>query len=57
MHIMHTLPYPGYSSYMCIIDTSMPKKTRPITFVIAEQLDALDDATFAELAAGEERLH
>ena len=42
---------------MCIIDTSMPKKTRPITVLTAEELDSLDDATFAELAADEERLH
>ncbi len=35
----------------------MPKKTRPITVLTAEELDALDDATFAELAADEERLH
>jgi hypothetical protein len=33
------------------------KKTRPITVLTAEELDALDDATFAELAADEERLH
>ena len=41
---------------MCIIDTSMPKKTRPITVLMAEELDALDDAT-SELAADEECLH
>jgi len=35
----------------------MPKKTRPITVLTAEELDSLDDATFAELAADEERLH
>ena len=35
----------------------MPKKTRPITVLTTEELDALDDATFAELAADEERLH
>ena len=39
------------------IDRTMPKKTRPITVLTAEELDALDDATFAELAADEERLH
>ena len=42
---------------MCIIDTSMLKKTRPITVLTAEELDALDDATFDELTADEERLH
>ena len=35
----------------------MPKKTRPITVLTAEELDVLDDVTFAELAANEERLH
>ena len=35
----------------------MSKKTRPITVLTAEELDSLDDATFAELAADEERLH
>ena len=35
----------------------MPKKTRPITVLTEEELNALDDATFAELAADEERLH
>ena len=35
----------------------MPKKTRPITVLTTEEFDALDDATFAELAADEERLH
>ena len=39
------------------IDRTMPKKTKPITVLTAEELDALDDATFAELAADEERLH
>ena len=33
----------------------MPKK--PITPVIEEDEDVLDDETFAELAADEERLH
>ena len=32
----------------------MPKKTRPIIVLTAEELDALDDATFAEFAADEE---
>ena len=41
---------------MCIIDKSMPKKTRPITVLTAQELDVLDNATFAELAADEERL-
>ena len=35
----------------------MPKKTRPITVLTEDELNALDDATFAELAADEERLH
>ena len=35
----------------------MPKKTRPVTHLTAEELDALDEAAFAELAADEERLH
>ena len=42
---------------MCIIDTSMPKKTRLIRVLTAEELDTLDDATFAELEVDEERLH
>jgi len=42
---------------MYILDTSMPKKTRPISVLTAEELDALDDAAFAELAADVERLH
>ena len=45
-------------THCCVaIDRTMPKKTRPITVLTAEELDALDDATFAELAADEERLH
>jgi len=35
----------------------MPKKTRPITVLTEEELNALDDAISAELAADEERLH
>jgi len=35
----------------------MPKKTRPITVLTEEELNALDDATFEELAADEERLN
>ena len=35
----------------------MPKKTRPITVLTEEELNALDDATFDELAADEERLN
>ena len=35
----------------------MPKKTRPITILTAEELDALDDATFTELVEDKERLH
>ena len=35
----------------------MPKKTRPITVLTAEESDALDEATFAELAEDEECLH
>jgi hypothetical protein len=35
----------------------MPKKTRLITVLTEDELNALDDATFAELAADEERLH
>ena len=55
MHILHILVY--HSSSSDIIDTSMPKKTRPITVLTAKELDALDDATCAELAADGERLH
>ena len=58
MHILHVLIHiASLLTCLCIIDTSMPKKTRPITVLTAEELDALDDATFAELAADEERLH
>ena len=35
----------------------MPKKTKPITVLTEDELNALDDAIFAELAADEERLH
>ena len=35
----------------------MPKKSRPITVLTTEELDALDDATFAKLAVDKERLH
>ena len=45
-------------SHCCIaIESTTPKKTRLITFFTAEELDSLDDATFAELAADGERLH
>jgi len=45
-------------SHSCVaIDRTMPKKTRPITVLSTEELDALDDTTFAELAADEESLH
>ena len=43
---------------LCVdIESTTPKKTRPITVLTVEELDALDDATFAQLAADEERLH
>jgi hypothetical protein len=35
----------------------MPEKTRPITVLTEDGLNALDDATFAGLAADEERLN
>jgi hypothetical protein len=58
LHILHILIHIALLlTCICIIDTCMPKKTRPITVLTAEELDALDNATFAELAADEERLH
>ena len=58
MHILHILIHIAFLlTCLCIIDTSIPKKTRPITVLTAEESDALDDATFAVLAADEERLH
>ena len=57
--LIHTLLVdltPNYHS--CIaIESNMPKKTRPITVRTAEESDALDEATFAELAEDEECLH
>jgi len=44
-------------NFLCTDRNNMPKKTRPITVLTEEELNALDDATFAELAADEERLH
>ena len=40
-------------SLFVAIERTIPKVTRPITVLTAEELDALDelDATFAELAA------
>ena len=43
--------------HCCVQIVSMPKKTRPITVLTEEELNALDDATFDELAADEERLN
>ena len=42
---------------LCRYRSHNAKETRPITVLTAEELDALDDATFAELAADEECLH
>jgi len=42
---------------LCTDRNNMPKKTRPITVLTEEELNALDDATFAELAADKERFH
>ena len=44
--------------HCCVaIDHNIPKKTKPITVLTAEEFDAFDDATFSEWATGEERLH
>ena len=44
--------------HCCVaIEITLPKKTRPVTVLTAEELDAIDDATFAELAADEDHLH
>ena len=57
--VIHTLLVYLTPIYHCCvaIERNMPKKTRPITFLTSEELDTLDDATFAESAADEERLH
>jgi len=46
-----------YTACQIIRVIDIPKKPRLITVLTAEELDALDDATFAELAADEEHLH
>jgi len=42
---------------LCTDRNNMPKKTRPITVLTEDELNALNDVTFAELASDEERLH